>query len=590
MNELRNGLNTRLESKNNYQDKTNYFANRNYEEQTIIKPLNQDNYVNFENYNKSFNKSLEDNFSDDYNNYSINNENIKMNNNKIKNVNKDIIYSKNLNPKSETIINSNIKNNYNEMVNSRLEINNLSKDEKIRKGFETKEKIKGKNVRFSEDIISDSNIHNEIDNRSNMQSDIYKDSNYGNNIHIPSKNGIRLQSKTPKSNKDFHEKSLLSIKKETLSSGKEKYLNMKNVKMNLEDIDKINIKTNENRYNTEKNIENINNQNKEKLINILLIVLEKRNIKVRIEDIETFIDRYNLSYSNPEPNLLIQMITDFKQISIKNNEEYQDNNMLGNISNNKNSEKNEIIYNEFLISIDSRDRNISKFNNPNEFKIDFTPDNLQTESLNGYISTKFENVISVQLISAIFPKVILDGNSVEDYPYIILEIDELGSSYKSTNNNSSKAFAQLTFDIDMGKFKKLVARSDTEYKKNFNHGITLDSFTLRIKTPNGELYNFGPNKNNLKMNNIKIDEHGKIDEKDDKNEKDEIKDLSYDPNNLSYDPNNLNFYKNINDIENVKNNLDSEIDNKDNYFPINFVFKIIAGQKRLDNMFIKNIE
>lgn len=572
MNELRNGLNTRLESKNNYQDKTNYFANRNYEEQTIIKPLNQDNYVNFENYNKSFNKSLEDNFSDDYNNYSINNDHIKMNNNKMKNVNKDIIYSKNLNPKSETIINSNIKNNYNEMVNSRLEINNLSKDEKIRKGFETKEKVKGKHVRFSEDTISDSNIRNEIDNRSNMQSDIYKHSNYGNNIHMPSKNEISIQSKTPKSNKDFHEKSLLSIKKETLSLGKEKYLNMKNVKMNLEDI-----KTNENRYNTEKNIENINNQNKEKLINILLTVLEKRNIKVRIEDIETFIDRYNLSYSNPEPNLLIQMITDFKQISIKNNEECEDNNMLNNINNDKNQEKNEVIYNEFLISIDSRDRNISNFNNPNEFKIDFTPDNLQTESLNGYISTKFENVVSVQLISAIFPKVILDGNSVEDYPYIILEIDELGSSYKSTNNNSSKAFAQLTFDIDMGKFKKLVARSDTEYKKNFNHGITLDSFTLRIKTPNGELYNFGPNKNNLKINNIKIDEDSKIDEKD------EIKDLLY-------DPNNLNFYKNINDIENVKNNLDLESDNKDNYFPINFVFKIISEQKRLDNMFIKNIE
>lgn len=101
---------------------------------------------------------------------------------------------------------------------------------------------------------------------------------------------------------------------------------------------------------------------------------------------------------------------------------------------------------------------------------------------------------------------------------------------------------------------------------------------MRIKTPNGELYNFGPNKNI--DNNIKIDEDSKLDEKD------EIKDLSY-------DPNNLNFYKNINDIENVKKNIDSESDNNnnnDNYFPINFVFKIISGQKRLDNMFIKNIE
>ena len=94
MNELRNGLNTRLESKNIYEDKTNYFQNRNFEEQTIIKPINQDTYVNFEKYNKSFNKSIENNFNDD-----------------ITNVKKDIIDNNNLNTKLETNISSNIVNN-----------------------------------------------------------------------------------------------------------------------------------------------------------------------------------------------------------------------------------------------------------------------------------------------------------------------------------------------------------------------------------------------------------------------------------------------------------------------------------------------
>ena len=466
MNELRNGLNTRLESKNIYEDKTNYFQNRNFEEQTIIKPINQDTYVNFEKYNKSFNKSIENNFNDD-----------------ITNVKKDIIDNNNLNTKLETNISSNIVNN--------KTINKLP----IKK--EKKKKI----VRFNK------NIHDK-------------------NIHYKNENII-------KNGSDLSKKCLLSIKKNYLT------------------------------------------QNKEKLTNILLTVLEKRNIFVKIEDIQKFINKYNLSYSNPDPILLKQIITDFKQISIKNkntNKEYKQNN----IQNDNNTEwiDNPVIYNEFLISIDSRDRNISKFNNPNEFKIDFTPDNLQTDSLNGYISTKFENVISVQLISAIFPKEIKDGNSLEDYPYIILEIDELGSSYKSTNNNSSKAFAQLTFDIDIGKFKKLVARTDSEYKKNFNHRISLDSFTLRIKIPNGDLYNFGPNKNNI----INTEKNTEIQ-------------------NLSYDPDNLNFYKNTNDLEKINidtdldSNLDSNLDNNhDYYFPINFVFKIIVEQKKLDNIFIKNLD
>ena len=122
---------------------------------------------------------------------------------------------------------------------------------------------------------------------------------------------------------------------------------------------------------------------------------------------------------------------------------------------------------------------------------------------------------------------------LEDYPYIIIEIDELGSNYQTTNVNNSNIFAQLTFDLDCGKYKKFISRTDMEYKKNFFPKITLNSFSIRIKTPDRVLYNFG--------------EPMKIDE-------DNLED------NLEYNPN-------INeDNQNIKI--------KDTYPLINFTFKI----------------
>ena len=133
---------------------------------------------------------------------------------------------------------------------------------------------------------------------------------------------------------------------------------------------------------------------------------------------------------------------------------------------------------------------------------------------------------------------------LEDYPYIIIEIDELGSNYQTTNVNNSNIFAQLAFDLDCGKYKKFISRTDMEYKKNFFPKITLNSFSIRIKTPDRILYNFGEP--------MKIDEDNLEDN------------LEYNPN---INENNLEYNPNINeDNQNIKI--------KDTYPLINFTFKI----------------
>ena len=212
------------------------------------------------------------------------------------------------------------------------------------------------------------------------------------------------------------------------------------------------------------------------------------------------------------------------------------------------------------------------------------------------------------MISAIFPKEGLNGISIEDYPYIILEIEELGSNYSSTNDNSSKAFAQLTFDLDMGKFKKVVARSESEYKKNFNPNINVNSFTMSIKTPDGKLYNFKTIENNLDSNKDNNEKNIEANfdifmESDQKNNETLISNENNNKNidfNIEYDPNNLDIYykseekeddSNINNIikqnENLNENTDIEIN--DEYPSINFIFKIITHKKKLDNILINNL-
>lgn len=148
---------------------------------------------------------------------------------------------------------------------------------------------------------------------------------------------------------------------------------------------------------------------------------------------------------------------------------------------------------EYFVSIDSKDRNFEQWPNANEFCIDFGGiHNTRTQALHdGYVSRTYTNVESVELISVVVPKYSDTGNHINNFPYLLLEIDELAGIYDGSNKHVSNAFAKLRFQTDLGYFKEYTLNGGERFVKQFHPRISLDRMTIRFKTPSGELYRFG---------------------------------------------------------------------------------------------------
>ena len=112
----------------------------------------------------------------------------------------------------------------------------------------------------------------------------------------------------------------------------------------------------------------------------------------------------------------------------------------------------------YFVSIDSTDRNIAQWAHCNEYSIDLG--GTQIKKLNnpnispGSISHSFTNVYSIELVSAIVPKYSDTGDQLSDYPFLLLEIDEIPGIYKGTNIHTSNAFAKIRFQHDLGYFRE----------------------------------------------------------------------------------------------------------------------------------------
>ncbi len=145
------------------------------------------------------------------------------------------------------------------------------------------------------------------------------------------------------------------------------------------------------------------------------------------------------------------------------------------------------------VAIDSRDRHRAVWPNSNEYQISFAPssDALFNNENTGYINRDFSNVTSVQLTSVIIPRFSIDGDCIDHYPYILLEIEELGGIYDGTNNSTSKAFCKITFDTVVGKYVHFSPQNYEPFIKHFNPRISLTRLTIRFLKPNGDLFDFG---------------------------------------------------------------------------------------------------
>ena len=223
---------------------------------------------------------------------------------------------------------------------------------------------------------------------------------------------------------------------------------------------------------------------KESLLNLNDEIMEKRNeLEIQLKNeinnnIENqFENETKMIIENENDNNRLQRIE--KLESIKNNTLLQ-------FKQNENTKSKTIVESEslptkqkdFVISISSEDRNKEVDLNCNHFKIRLNE------------NRNLQNIVEVKLENMIVPKFSDVEGEVDNYPFLLLEINELGSNYSGSNSYLNKAFAKLFFNSDLGKYKSL---NNCTISKTFNPPINLSSLTITIRKPNGDLYDFGQN-------------------------------------------------------------------------------------------------
>jgi len=236
-----------------------------------------------------------------------------------------------------------------------------------------------------------------------------------------------------------------------------------------------------------------------------------------------------------------------------------------------------------LVSIDSKDRDKSKWPNINNYRIDFAPTNNIFDNENekhGYVGRSFNNVISIELCQVIMPRKAIDGNDLDDYPYIIISIDEFDGVYQGTNDIMNKAFAKITFDRNIGKYKEFSTNNSNNdrFIKKFNPRIGINKLTINFLTPDGNPYNFGSDiRDNKEIMPMTC------------NEPTEEKTDNFNPDDNTLD-NKMKLFKegtNIEDEFTLNKNQIHILDKKDKISPENsLLFKITCYQRALETMYL----
>lgn len=158
----------------------------------------------------------------------------------------------------------------------------------------------------------------------------------------------------------------------------------------------------------------------------------------------------------------------------------------------------------YNIVIDSKDRDRIKYPDPSYFVIDFSPANFNPsnpESANtGFISRAFGNIISCEVLDVVMLHTADQSDSSDSaalsprIPYILVDMQELGTNYQGTNDELNKCFAMLTSYDVIDNYKHFHINADNSshtIKKVYNPRINLNKLTIQIKLPNGKPWDFG---------------------------------------------------------------------------------------------------
>ena len=142
----------------------------------------------------------------------------------------------------------------------------------------------------------------------------------------------------------------------------------------------------------------------------------------------------------------------------------------------------------WFLSIDSSDRDRSKYPNPFKYTI-YMVGSSDQQNVTGH---RYKNIHSIELISAILPNV----EEITNELYIILQIDELRDvGFNSSNQNLQQAYAKLVMHHHLNdNFLLLDADNSRPLKRIYYPSLkgSIDKLTITLKKPNGDIIDLGP--------------------------------------------------------------------------------------------------
>ena len=146
------------------------------------------------------------------------------------------------------------------------------------------------------------------------------------------------------------------------------------------------------------------------------------------------------------------------------------------------SQEPEIEYEETIqyLSISSRDRDFIKYPNVNSYVVEFI--------------TEFRNISTIELVQAIIPA----RNNVEQEPYLLLDIDEIGNVMFSKDRYITDSFAmlQLATPTTTNGFIQIDKRIHENTVKYFKiPKASLSKMTITLRDCIGNIFDFGTDSN-----------------------------------------------------------------------------------------------
>lgn len=222
-------------------------------------------------------------------------------------------------------------------------------------------------------------------------------------------------------------------------------------------------------YNHFKNINNgVEHIN---MATILSIVRKKKGDLKNREIISELVAEIQSIITAPIPSVINPLIGSVSGNGSVNNSSYMENfperqrHMLDDLHQSSNV--------TYCFMIDSKDRDINTYSGVNCFTIE--------------LPRIMNDVSKVELMSCI----IINSPSVADAPYLLLVLDELGSTMEGSNNIVSKAFAVLDSYELLDGYRHY--RMNSSMNKKFPTMITLNRITVKVKLGDGTICEFEDN-------------------------------------------------------------------------------------------------